>query len=50
MAFGTAADHQQAVKVLRKNAQKIGADVIVSMRFDSNNSTVTAYGTAVKLK
>lgn len=50
MVFGTAADHQQAVKALRKNAQKIGADVIVSMRFDSNNSTVTAYGTAVKLK
>ncbi|MBB1063566.1 heavy metal-binding domain-containing protein [Limosilactobacillus sp. WF-MA3-C] len=50
MVFGTAVDQQQAVKVLREEAQKIGADVIVSMRFDSNNLTVTAYGTAVKLE
>lgn len=50
MVFGTATDQQHAIQSLQKNAQKVDADVVVSMRFDSNNLTVTAYGTAVKLK
>lgn len=41
--------HEQAINQLREAARKAGADVVVAMRFDSTSSTVTAYGTAVKL-
>jgi uncharacterized protein YbjQ (UPF0145 family) len=42
-----------AINRLRKSAQKIGADAIVMMRFDSGSisndmQSVVAYGTAVK--
>ena len=53
--FGTAKQsatgsaHQAALDALKKSAKQVGADVVVSMRFDSSDSTVTAYGTAVKL-
>lgn len=44
-----------AVKRLIENAQAMGADAIVMMRFDSGSigvdmQSVTAYGTAVKFK
>ncbi len=41
--------HEQAIKVLRDKAKRVGADVVVAMRFESTSSMVTAYGTAVKI-
>ncbi|MCR5524117.1 MAG: selenium-binding protein [Lactobacillus sp.] len=55
VVFGTAngeekmSAHEQAIKVLRDKAKQMGADVVVAMRFESTSSTVTAYGTAVKI-
>ena len=55
VVFGTAngeektSAHEQAIKVLRDKAKQVGADVVVAMRFESTSSTVTAYGTAVKI-
>ncbi|MDH5105471.1 heavy metal-binding domain-containing protein [Lentilactobacillus diolivorans] len=44
-----------SVQRLRENAQKMGADAVVMMRFDSGSigtdmQSVAAYGTAVKFK
>lgn len=46
---------QSAIERLKKNAEALGADAIVMMRFDSgaigqDMQSVTAYGTAVKFK
>ena len=55
VVFGTATGeektsaHEQAIKALQDKAKQVGADVGVAMRFDSTSSTVTAYGTAVKI-
>ena len=55
VVFGTAtreektSAHEQAIKALRDKAKQVGADVVVAMRFESTSSTVTAYGTAVKI-
>ena len=55
LVFGTATGeekasaHEQAIKVLRDKAKRVGADVVVAMRFESTSSMVTAYGTAVKI-
>lgn len=55
VVFGTAngeektSAHEQAIKVLRDKAKQVGADVVVAMRFESTSSTLTAYGTAVKI-
>lgn len=45
----------EAVNRLKENAQKMGADAVVEMRFDSASimqdmQSVVAYGTAVKFK
>lgn len=47
--YGTAVNHEQAIKALQKKAREQRADVVVALRFDSTSSNVTAYGTAVKL-
>lgn len=55
LVFGTATGdekasaHEQAIKVLRDKAKRVGADVVVAMRFESTSSMVTAYGTVVKI-
>jgi uncharacterized protein YbjQ (UPF0145 family) len=45
----------EAIERLKANAQKMGADAVVMMRFDSGSigadmQSVAAYGTAVKFK
>ena len=54
LVFGTATGeekasaHEQAIKVLRDKAKRVGADVVVAMRFESNCSMGTGYGKSVK--
>lgn len=46
---------EQAIERLKQDAQKLGADAVVNLRFTSSTimqgaSEILAYGTAVKLK
>lgn len=45
----TGTDHEKALLALQKKAKGSNADVVVAVRFDSNSTNVTAYGTAAKL-